>query len=216
MTGGAISVFSTARDVEAVVRMTGTQLAAGNERERLTGQLAFLLDAARFAVAEDVAIALARWVLLGERGPARRPMVQFVDVRVAGSTGDAHTCLAATDAQYETEVQSFGEVDIVHEAAECGVYLERLPPGAVLPTHHHRTLDEWELVLGDGLLLQGAPVAAGVAHHWPRRFPHRYENASAVEQAFLCVDRPAFVPTDEQPVDVGIEDLARTSPTVYF
>ena len=209
-------MFSTARDVEAVVRMTGSQVAARNERERLTGQLTFLLDAARFAVADDVAIALARWVLLGQRGPARRPIVQSVDVRVAGPRGDAHCCLAATDARYETEVQSFGEVDIVYEVAECGVYLERLPRGAVLPTHHHRTLDEWELVLGDGLLLQGAPVAAGVAHHWPRRFPHRYENASAVEQAFLCVDRPAFVPTDEEPVDVRIEDLARTAPTVYF
>ena len=216
MTDGVISVCSTARDVEAVVRTTGSHPAAGNERARLAGQLAFLLDAARFDLAEDVAIALARWVLLGERGPAHEPGVISVDVRVTGATGDARSCLVAVDTRYQTEVQPFGEVDIVHEAAECGVYLERLPPGAVLPTHHHRTLDEWELVLGDGLLLQGAPVSAGIAHHWPRRFPHRYENPSAVEQAFLCVDRPAFVPTDEDPDDTPTEDLARTPPTVYF
>jgi dihydroneopterin aldolase len=96
------------------------------------------------------------------------------------------------------------------------VYRERISPRTVLPTHVHHHLDESELVLGDGLLLQGAPVTAGLAHTWPRGFPHRYENVTDLEQSFLCIDRPAFIPSDEVEVDVPVDKLTRTEAVRFF
>ena len=58
-------------------------------------------------------------------------------------------------------------------------------------------MEEHELVVGSGLLLQGKPVRPGLAFSWPRDLAHRYDNPTDVEQTILCVDRPAFIPTDE-------------------
>ena len=102
------------------------------------------------------------------------------------------------------------------ETRECGVYRERIHPRTVLPTHVHQHLDESELVLGSGLLLQGQPVAAGLAHSWPKGFAHRYENVTDTEQSFLCIDRPAFIPTDEVEVALPVEQLKRPEPVRFF
>jgi dihydroneopterin aldolase len=61
-------------------------------------------------------------------------------------------------------------------------------------------MEEHELVLGAGLLLQGRPVKAGTGFSWPRGFPHRYDNPRDIEQTVLCVDLPAFIPSDEQEI----------------
>jgi dihydroneopterin aldolase len=104
----------------------------------------------------------------------------------------------------------------VFETKECGVYRERIHPKTILPTHVHQHLDESELVLGSGFLLQGQRVEAGLAHTWPRGFPHRYENTTDIEQSFLCIDRPAFIPTDEVEVDVPVAQLTRPEPVRFF
>jgi dihydroneopterin aldolase len=152
-----------------------------------------------------------------------RPQIERVDVhlsKLVALSGAAVPTLEIqrqrTDFQMVTETKSFGFVDIIFETRECGVYRERIAPKTVLPTHVHHHLDESELVLGDGLLLQGQPAAPGIAHTWPRGFPHRYENVTDLEQSFMCIDRPAFIPTDEVEVDVPVEKLTRTEPTRFF
>jgi hypothetical protein len=54
------------------------------------------------------------------------------------------------------------------------------------------------LVVGDGLLVQGEPVASGLSHHWPQNYPHRYDNPSSLSQVVLCIDHPPFLPDDER------------------
>jgi dihydroneopterin aldolase len=190
---------------------------------RLLGELRFILTASRFRLLESAAEAVAAWVLAPPSADVPRPQVEEVDVSlsklvalsgVAVPTLEIHR--TRPDFPMKTETKHFGFVDIVFETRECGVYRERITPRTVLPTHVHHHLDESELVLGNGFLLQGQPVAAGVAHTWPRGFPHRYENITDIEQSFMCIDRPAFIPTDEVEVNVPTAQLTRPEPVRFF
>lgn len=190
---------------------------------RLLGELRFILTASRFRLLESAAEAVAAWILVAPSADVPRPQVEEVDVRLSklvALSGAAVPTLeihrTRSDFSMKTEHKSFGFVDIVFETRECGVYRERIHPRTVLPTHVHQHLDESELVLGSGFLLQGQPVAAGLAHSWPRGFPHRYENITDVEQSFICIDRPAFIPTDEVEVDVPVSQLTRPEPVRFF
>lgn len=190
---------------------------------RVVGELQFILVAARFLLLESAAEALAAWLLMPPSLDVPRPQVEEVEVRLAKPRALAGRAVPQigirrqrTDFPPNLEVKPFGFVDVIFESPECGVYRERISPRTVLPTHVHRHLDEMELTLGSGLLLQGAPVAAGVAHEWPRNHPHRWENPTDVEQSFLCVDRPKFIHTDEVEVDVPVGELVRTPPESYF
>jgi dihydroneopterin aldolase len=190
---------------------------------RVVGELQFILVAARFLLLESAAEAIAAWLLMPPSLDVPRPQVEEVEVKLAkprALAGRAVPEIAIRrqrgDFPPNLEVKPFGFVDVVFESPECGVYRERISPRTVLPTHVHRHLDEMELTLGSGLLLQGAPVAAGVAHEWPRNHPHRWENPTDVEQSFLCVDRPKFIHTDEVEVDVPVGELVRTKPESYF
>ncbi len=190
---------------------------------RLLGELRFILVAGRFRLLESAAEALAAWLLAPPSQDVPRPQVEAVEVRLSklvALSGAAVPRLEirrdARDFPAVTEPKPFGKVDVIFETRECGVYRERIAPRTVLPTHVHHHLDESELVLGTGLLLQGQPVAAGLAHTWPRGFAHRYENVTDVEQSFLCIDRPAFIPTDEVEVPVPVEQLVRPEAVRFF
>lgn len=190
---------------------------------RLLGELRFILTATRFRLLESAAEAVAAWCLAAPSPDAPRPQVEEVDVslsKLVALSGAAVPTLEIhrdrSDFPQRTEPKSFGFVDVIFETRECGVYRERISPRTVLPTHVHQQLDESELVLGSGFLLQGKPVEAGVAHTWPRGFPHRYENPTEIEQSFLCIDRPSFIPTDEVEVDVPLAQLTRPEPVRFF
>lgn len=190
---------------------------------RILGELRFVMVAARFHLLESAAEAIAGWLLLPPSQDVPRAQVEAVEVRLSklvALSGAAVPTLEIRrdrdDFEFVTETKSFGHIDIAFETSECGVYRERIFPHTVLPTHVHHHLDESELVLGDGLLLQGEPVAAGTAHTWPRGFPHRYENPTDIEQSFLCIDRPKFIPTDEVEVDTPVSALRRTESTRFF
>ena len=123
---------------------------------------------------------------------------------------------AAEEMHYTREDKPFGQVDIVHEGAGYGLYRLRVKPGGFIPTHVHRVMEESELVLGTGLLLQGQPVARGTAFHWPRGFAHRYDNPTDTEQTVLCVDRPRFSPDDEVEVPAPAGGLAPVRGQSYY
>lgn len=190
---------------------------------RLLGELRFILTASRFRLLESAAEAVAAWVLAPPSADVPRPQVEEVDVclsKLVALSGAAVPTLeihrARADFQMKTEAKSFGFVDVIFETKECGVYRERIHARTVLPTHVHHHLDESELVLGGGLLLQGHPVDAGLAHSWPKGFAHRYENVTDIEQSFMCIDRPAFIHTDEVEVDVPVERLSRPEAVRFF
>lgn len=170
---------------------------------RLHAELVFILTRARFHTVEAATEALASYVLAPptDDAPRARPVRAEVSLaKLAAMPGGLArlTVRRAAESYVEkTEVKPFGQVDILAEGAEVGLYRLRVAPGRKIPAHVHRVMQESELVLGDGLLLQGAPVARGTSVDWPLDFAHEYTNASAVAQTILCIDRPRFRPDDE-------------------
>ena len=190
---------------------------------RLAGDLRFLLSSCRFYLLETAAEALCRFVLIPPLDG--RPTAQVSAVRMTLRKPEALDGIATPsltvfrrreDMTYSVEKSAFGEVDVILATRECGVYRLRIDPGRSIATHEHRLTDESEMVLDDGLILQGRSVRAGDAFHWPRRFPHRYDNPLSKPCAVLCVDRPSFNAGDEVPIDVPLTALTLPEPIRFY
>jgi dihydroneopterin aldolase len=171
---------------------------------RIAGELRFLLESCDFRLLETAAEALCRYLLAPPTPDVGRAPLQAVTLKLTkpealGGTGLASLQVHRTVDEYrfEAEEKAFGRVDILFQDAHVGIYRLRIAPGRSIVTHEHQRMEEAELVLGHGLLLQRQPVRAGTGFRWPRRVPHRYDNPLAIEQTVLCVDRPAFIPEDE-------------------
>lgn len=164
------------------------------ESAALAGALRFIVEETSFAEPSELGEAMIRFALAPTRSPAATRAT--VTLRIPGVDPLVLT-RTSSECAVVVEKKSFGAVDVLFETPACGVYLERVAAGQTLPAHVHQRIDESELVLDDGLLLQGVAVAAGMAHRWPRQFAHRYDNPTTRELAFLCIDRPSFIPSDE-------------------
>ena len=68
-------------------------------------------------------------------------------------------------------------------------------------------MTESELILSQGLYLQGQPAQAGSARCWPKGYPHIYENKTTSPKAILCIDSPSFIASDEVIVSVQSEEI---------
>jgi dihydroneopterin aldolase len=201
----------------------GGRLAHTVNYGRLAGELRFLLEACRFELLESAVEAVCRYLLAPPTADAPRARVHAATVRVTKPQalgGQVVPSLqvhrTAEEMRYAHEDKPFGRVDIIHEGAGYGVYRLRVKPGGTIPTHVHRLMEESELVLGPGLLLQGRPVERGMAFHWPRDFPHRYDNPTDTEQTVLCVDRPRFIVSDEVETEPPPEGLAPVTGVSYY
>lgn len=170
------------------------------------GDVAFLLENAQFKLLETAAEAICGMVL-GPQAPDRpaaRPAAMEVLIRkplALGGLAIPSVCITRRPEELAVglERNGFGEVDILHESEDCGVYRLRIAPRSGIPKHYHEQMGEAELVMSDGLLLQGNPVWAGLGHVWPKGFVHAYDNPTDVERSILCINRPAFIPSDEIP-----------------
>ncbi|NOJ77854.1 dihydroneopterin aldolase [Myxococcus xanthus] len=201
----------------------GGRLAHTVNYGRLAGELRFLLEACRFELLESAVETVCRYVLAPPTDDVPRAQVHAATVRVTkplalGGLAVPSLQIHRTAAEmvYGREEKGFGRVDIIHEGAGYGVYRLRVKPGGCIPTHVHQQMEESELVLGSGLLLQFEPVARGMAFHWPRGFLHRYDNPSSTEQTVLCVDRPGFIPSDEVETEPPPEGLLPVTGHSYY
>ncbi len=201
----------------------GGKLAHTVHYGRLMGELRFLLEACRFELLESAVEAVCRYVLAPPTEDGQRAQVRAATVRVTKPQalgGRAVPSLqvhrTAEEMAYALEDKPFGRVDIIHEGSGYGIYRLRVKPGGTIPTHLHQRMEESELVLGTGLVLQGRPVARGQGFHWPRGFPHRYDNPTAIEQTILCVDRPQFIPSDEVETEAPTGGLAPVEGMDYY
>ncbi|GAB5540750.1 MAG: hypothetical protein SangKO_005100 [Sandaracinaceae bacterium] len=215
--------------LEVDVAMTLDTRRAG-QRERLAhtvdyaataNQIAFLLRSCRFYMLETAARALTRLLLAPPAPGERRARIQEVELRLtkpfalAGhGVPSLQVTRDASDVSLTHEKKPFGTVDILDETKHVGIYRLNLAPGGVIPLHVHRTMQESELVLGDGLLCQGKPVAAGTVFRWPKEAPHRYDNPTDAWQSILCVDSPPFIPEDEVEVEGEPADVRPLPPFI--
>jgi dihydroneopterin aldolase len=197
-----------------------TRTAAEHQRLRdsvdyaaIAGQITFLLTECRFRMIETAADALARYLLLPPARGERRAQIQALRLRLTKSFALAGRAIPYVEVYREadefvlaTEESKFGDVDIVFERRSFGIYRLNIDPKQGIPLHVHRQMHESELVLGDALLCQGKPVAAGTVFHWPHGAAHRYDNPSERVQTVLCVDSPRFMPEDEVEVSGSAAD----------
>jgi dihydroneopterin aldolase len=183
----------------------GDALATTIDYEVLAGELRFILCEGQFRLLETAAEALCS-AILGPSAPDRSrkaPAAVTLTLRkpraLAGVATPAVTIHRTRDELAFTEEKNyFGRALILHENRDCGVYRLCIPAGGAIPPHMHGTLGEAELVMSDGLNLQGEPVSAGLAHAWPNGFVHTYTNPTDQERSVLCVNRPIFFLEDEQ------------------
>jgi dihydroneopterin aldolase len=207
------------------VRMAlDTEHAGSSQRLRRTvdyaqvaSQIAFLLQSCRFHLLETAAHALTRYLLAPPALGEDRPRVQEVMLRLTKpdalggkGTPSLEVHRDATDVKLGHETKPFGTVDIVHETRAEGIYRLNVAPHRSIPLHVHRVMNESELILGDGLLLNGRAAASGSVYRWPHDTAHRYDNPTDRWQSILCVDSPPFLPDDEievagEPADVAPE-----------
>jgi dihydroneopterin aldolase len=180
-------------------------------------QIAFVLRSCRFYMLETAAHALARLLLAPPAPGESHARIQEARVRLTkpdalGGNGvpSLEIVRSASEVQLGHETKPFGTVDVVEETRHVGIYRLNIAPGRSIPLHVHKTMQESELVLGDGLLCQNKPVAPGSVFRWPHDTPHRYDNPTDRWQSILCVDSPPFLPADEievtgEPADVEPE-----------
>lgn len=99
--------------------------------------------------------------------------------------------------QAEVENTRFGYADSLLLTKTFGVYRLRISPGLEIPKHMHKVMEEKEIMLTDGIHLDGKLLPAGHIQVWPHKTPHRYENKTKEEQSILCIDQPPFDASDE-------------------
>lgn len=187
---------------------TGGRLAHTVNYGRLAGELRFLLEACRFELLESAVEAVSRYLLAPPTVDVPRAQVHAATVRVIKpqalgglAVPSLQVHRTAEEMGYASEERSFGRMDIIHEGAGYGVYRLRVKPGGTVPASSNAGMEESELVLGPGLMAQGHPVERGMAFHWPRGFPRRYDNPTEQEQTVLSVYRPRFMEPEAKAVE---------------
>lgn len=192
---------------------------------RVHGELKFLLEACHFRLLETAAQALCNYLLAPPPPDRLQAQIQAVTLTLRKPSALKSEAVPGLKVHRTRESigiglerNSFGEVDIIHESPDCGIYRLRIPPGGRIPAHYHEIMAEGEMALSEGLWLQGRPLSAGLAHFWPHQFVHQYDNPSDTERTVLCVNRPAFIPSDEIPVTgaVVLQEPPMTAKIRFF
>ena len=193
---------------------------------KLVGEIGFILETSRFLLLETAADSLARYLLAPPLGERKHPRPTGVTIKLHKPEAISASFDAAIeihrsgdDYSYDLEKTKFGTVDVIAEYKECGIYRLNVGPGLEIPTHVHKNMREREMALSDGLLLQGKPLKPGVAHSWPKDFPHCYKNPTAVPKTILCIDSPKFQRADEIPVNAqptALDKLPQNAVKDYY
>lgn len=97
----------------------------------------------------------------------------------------------------EVEITKFGLVDVLFANTQFGAYRLRVNPGHKIAPHIHHVMEEKEIILSEGLLLNGQPISIGTINKWGLNVRHEYENKTEKEQSILCIDEPPFDINDE-------------------
>ena len=167
--------------------------------ENVAAQILFILRLGQFHLLETACHALCRTLLLPPAEAERRAAIEAVRLRIEkpqALRGQAVPCLVVSrrrsDMIYRVQERSFSSWHIVHETPNIGIYRLNLAPGQTVPLHMHPMLQEAEMLLSDGILVQNVAGSRGSIRLWPKCFPHGYENPTTETQGILCLSRPAY------------------------
>ena len=180
------------------------------------GEIRFLLQASRFFLLESAADAIAHYVLAPATTDWPHATIEEVSVRLSKPLALAGAGLPALeivrnreDVVIFSEPQSFGFKDTIFETRETSICRWRILPGKVANAPAKLGCVESELVIGEGLHLQGEKVIPGFARRWRQGQAHGYENPTASELSLIYVARQPFVSEDETSPSEALLDVTR-------
>jgi len=174
----------------------------------LSHQVRFILEHGHFRMLETAAVALLRYLLAPPARGEARAQILAAEIRLEKPEALRGAALPAVQMQrsadwvaLEREYKPFGEVDVIHETQDVGIYRLCLAPGKEIPMHVHHQMREAELALTSGLQCQGEAVTLGSYRVWGFDVAHEYRNETGDWQSILCIDSPPFIEEDERLVD---------------
>ncbi len=167
--------------------------------DRVTTEVTALLRFRRYRLLENAAEELAA-MLFGVH-----PILQTVQLRLAkpgalqgrAAAAAVHITRCREDFVVGHEPSAFGDVDILLETREAGLYLLHVAARNEIPAHHHRVMRELEWLVAGTLHHQGTPVALAKPTAWARGQAHGYRNDTDERATLFCCDCPPFIPDDE-------------------
>jgi dihydroneopterin aldolase len=164
----------------------------------LTGELAALLRFRRYKLLENAAEESAA-MLLGVHPRIERVKLRLAKPRALARAKNAAVVIerVASDYPRKSEHSRWGDVEVLLETREAGLYLLHVAPGRSIPIHHHRRMRELEWLVGGELHQDGQPIAIATPVEWTHGQPHAYENRSSERATLFCCDTPPFIPQDE-------------------
>ena len=152
------------------------------------------------AAAEEVAA-----MVLGLHDPLTSVDVRIAKPRALAKYGavTAAVQLARTREDYprRQETTRFGEVEVLLETRDAGLYLLHVAAGRQIPAHEHRVMRELEWLVAGELWQSGRKVELRRPVEWARGQVHDYDNRSRTRATLFCCDTPPFIPQDEIVVD---------------
>lgn len=166
-------------------------------------EIAALLEFRRYALIENAAEEVAA-MLFGVH-----PRIETLELRIAKPDALAGRAAAAAvrirrtrdDFARGHETTGWGEVEILLETREAGLYLLHVDAGQEIPRHHHKVMRELEWLVSGSLLQGEDSVEPSQPVVWPRGKAHSYHNPSQTRATLFCCDCPPFIPEDE--IEVG-------------
>ena len=138
-------------------------------------------------------------MLLGVHAGLQWVRVRLEKPEALAGRGAAAVTIERTLADYPRrhENAQFGDVEVLLETKEAGLYLLHVDGGKSIPRHHHQVMRELEWLVAGELYRGGQRVSRIEPVVWSHGEVHDYENRGESRATLFCCDCPPFIRTDE-------------------
>jgi dihydroneopterin aldolase len=177
------------------------RISATVDYSHVARQVAALLRFRRYGLIENAAEELAAMLF----GVHER--IETIELRLAkpgaleGQAAAAAVGISRGRDDYPRryEDKRWGQVEVLLETREAGLYLLHIDPEHEIPRHHHQIMHELEWLVRGSLQQGGAhqPLELVEPVVWPQGAPHSYRNDGTERATLFCCDCPPFIPSDE-------------------
>lgn len=206
-----IGVFSSEREQPQPL-VCNLELELDLRRAGRTGRIGATIDYADVAREIETLVQFRRYRLLeaaAEEVAAMlmglHPGLQGVGIELRKPSALAHRQAVASVAIQRTredfpmrhETPRWGQVDVLLETRDAGLYLLHVEAGRTIPDHHHAVMRELEWLARGSLWRNGLEVQPMTPVAWEAGQVHGYENRSDSRATLFCCDIPPFIPEDE-------------------
>jgi FolB domain-containing protein len=175
------------------------RIAATVDYARVADEVAAILRFRRYRLLEMAGEEIAAMLL----GVHRAAHEVAVTIRKPGALPGRAAAAAVTvrrraaDLVGRRELTTFGEVEVLLETREAGLYLLHVEPGRAIPPHFHRIMRELEWLVDGQLERDGRRLEDFSPVCWQHERVHTYENRSDHRATLFCCDCPPFLSHDE-------------------